>query len=246
MKKSSFILCFLIGFSIFFSNSFGLENNKNEELKFNKKILYIGIPAIALSFLADKEVEDFIKSNQTETLDDIGSTFSSFAPQYLVLAGALGYVYGYFTKNEKFAYASQLSVESSIIAASIVLPIKLIVGRKRPEDTDKIMDFGYHDFDASFPSGHTAVAFAFFGTYASIYNKGITPYLLYSIPVLVGFGRIYEDKHYFSDVVAGAVIGLSSIYLGKLLHNRITTRFQFGIEFEISKKKFGTKVSYNF
>ncbi len=246
MKKSSFILCFLVVFSIFFNISYGQEIKKENEIKFNKKILYIGIPAIALSFLADKEVEDFIKSNKAETLDDIGSSFSSVAPQYLILAGALGYVYGYFTKNNKFAYASQLSVESSIIAASIVLPLKLIVGRKRPEDTDKIMDFGFHDFDASFPSGHTAVSFAFFGTYASIYNKGVTPYLLYSIPVLIGFGRIYEDKHYFSDVVAGAVVGLSSVYLGKLLHDRFTTRFQFGIEFEISKKKFGTKVSYNF
>lgn len=244
MKKSSFILCFLIIFSIFSDSSLGQERIKQPQ--FNKKLIYIGIPAIALSFLADKEVEKFVKHNRGETIDDIGSTFSSIAPQYLIGAGALGYLYGYFTKNNKFAYASQLSVESSIIAASIVLPIKLIVGRKRPENTDKIMDFGFHDFDASFPSGHTAVAFAFFGTYASIYNKGITPYLLYSIPVLIGFGRIYEDKHYFSDVVAGTVIGLSSVYLGKIFHNSITTRFQFGIEFEISKKKFGTKVSYNF
>jgi hypothetical protein len=245
MKKSSFILCFLLIFSIIFGSSYGSDIKENQEVKFNKKILYFGIPAVALSFLADKEVEDYIKSNDSETLNDIGA-FGYVAPQYLIMAGALGYVYGYFSKNGKFAYASQLSVESSIVAASIVLPIKLIVGRKRPEDTDKIMDFGFHDFDASFPSGHTAVAFAFFGSYASVYNKGITPYLLYSIPVLIGFGRIYQDKHYLSDVVAGAVIGLSSVYLGELFHNRITTRFQFGIEFEISKKKFGTTVSYRF
>ncbi len=246
MKKSSFILCFLLIFSIFSGSSLASDNSEEKELKFNKKILYVGIPAVVLSFLADKEVEDFIKSNKTETLDDIGSSFSSIAPQYLILSGALGYLYGFFTKNGKFAYASQLSVESSIIAASIVLPIKIIVGRKRPEDTDKIMEFGFHDFDASFPSGHTAVAFAFFGSYASVYNKGFIPYVLYSIPVLIGFGRIYEDKHYFSDVVAGAVIGLSSVYLGRLLHNRITTRFQFGIQFEISKKRLGTKLSYSF
>ncbi len=244
MKKSSFILCFFIIFSIIFNNSFAQENF-SKEIKFNKKILYFGIPAVALSFLADKGVEDFIKNNSSETLNDIGA-FGYIDPQYLIAAGVLGYVYGYFSSNNKFAYASQVAVESSIISASIVLPLKVIVGRKRPEDTDKVMDFGFNDFDASFPSGHTAVAFAFFGSYASVYNKGMTPYLLYSIPVLIGFGRIYQNKHYLSDVVAGTVIGLSSVYLGRLFHDRITTRFQFGIELQISKKEFETKISYRF
>jgi undecaprenyl-diphosphatase len=64
----------------------------------------------------------------------------------------------------------------------------------------------------SFPSGHTAAAFLF----ASILSHQIpvltVPLFLYA--VLVGFSRIYMRVHFPTDVLFGALLGLSSAYIG--------------------------------
>jgi len=57
---------------------------------------------------------------------------------------------------------------------------------------------------ASFPSGHTAVAFSIITPYAEIYHQ---PWL-YTIPMVVGLSRIVAvDGHWASDVVAGGFLG---------------------------------------
>ena len=77
---------------------------------------------------------------------------------------------------------------------------KYLINRKRPDGT------GYR-FTSSFPSGHTANAF-FIATLFSFKDRRI------AIPMYVwafscGFSRIYLKKHWFLDVVAGAIIGSS-------------------------------------
>ena len=55
------------------------------------------------------------------------------------------------------------------------------------------------------PSGHTSLAFSLITPYAETYSRW-----LYVIPVSVGIARMYENKHWFSDVILGAAIGYFS------------------------------------
>lgn len=74
----------------------------------------------------------------------------------------------------------------------------------------------------SFPSGHTAIAFASASNLYIRYGwqKGIPAYGLAS---LVALGRVEENKHYWKDVIAGAAIGSVSSYLFTTpLNNKIT------------------------
>lgn len=63
----------------------------------------------------------------------------------------------------------------------------------------------------SFPSGHTALSF----TGAAFINKhygwkpGIPAFLAASY---VGWSRVHSDNHYWSDVIAGAAVGIASNY----------------------------------
>ena len=79
----------------------------------------------------------------------------------------------------------------------LVAPIKHGVRRNRPDGSNRL----------SFPSGHTANAFAIAGVLNNHYDPRVgIP--LYAWSVLVAGGRMEDDRHFFSDVVAGAAIGL--------------------------------------
>lgn len=66
----------------------------------------------------------------------------------------------------------------------------------------------------SFPSGHTINIFAVFTPFLLAIRKKIWTILLI-LPVLTALARIYYNKHWFSDVFAGA---LCSIYISSLIY----------------------------
>ncbi|PYK31237.1 MAG: hypothetical protein DME57_04530 [Verrucomicrobia bacterium] len=60
----------------------------------------------------------------------------------------------------------------------------------------------------SFPSGHVDASTAFFAVLAfASWRIGLP---LLTIPILIGFSRMYLGAHYLSDVVCAAVLGIFS------------------------------------
>ena len=60
--------------------------------------------------------------------------------------------------------------------------------------------------EGSFPSGHTAMAFAAFTVLAFLYPQGKRIFLM--LAIFVGIQRIVVNAHFPSDVIAGAMVGL--------------------------------------
>ena len=94
-----------------------------------------------------------------------------------------------------------------LIAAAIVMPIKFIVRRRRPEG-----EWGsiYRNTDPhSFPSGHAArvVMLAVVGLALGPAWLGV---LLLVWAPLVSLARVAMGVHYLSDVVAGMILGLAT------------------------------------
>lgn len=65
----------------------------------------------------------------------------------------------------------------------------------------------------SFPSGHTTTAFAGAELVRTEYGWGVGMGA-YAIAATVGFMRMYNDRHWFNDVVAGAGFGILSARIG--------------------------------
>ncbi len=66
----------------------------------------------------------------------------------------------------------------------------------------------------SFPSGHTATAFAIAAVLVYFINNKNQQILLLLAAALVGYSRIYLAQHFLLDVLAGAILGTISGFFG--------------------------------
>jgi len=91
---------------------------------------------------------------------------------------------------------------SSILAGGIISKTKVITARERPD----------HSNNRSFPSGHTQTAFVAAEFLHQEYKNQSVWISIggYSAATFVGIARVYNNKHWVSDVVAGAGIGILS------------------------------------
>ncbi len=65
----------------------------------------------------------------------------------------------------------------------------------------------------SFPSGHTAGAFALMFLLSFIFNSRSATVFFFLLALLTGISRMYLMQHFLSDVVAGALIGVSVAWI---------------------------------
>lgn len=119
-----------------------------------------------------------------------------------------------------FLMLASLAVEASV--CNIV--IKPAVGRIRPFDAHHMEIIINKPRDYSFPSGHTAAAYAAaYSLYMSDKKKGKK---MLCAATIMGFSRIYLLVHYPTDVIFGAVLGIicsfgvNKLYINKIVHNR--------------------------
>ena len=98
-------------------------------------------------------------------------------------------------KEDNWQGAKQLSI-ALVGTGAITELLKQVIHEERPNGEN----------DNSFPSGHTAIAFASAGFMQKRYGWQIgVPATLAA--AFVGFTRVQSNNHYIQDVVAGAVIG---------------------------------------
>jgi membrane-associated phospholipid phosphatase len=62
----------------------------------------------------------------------------------------------------------------------------------------------------SFPSGHTATAFAIAVMLTYFFKKPVYAFLFFLLAATAGFSRVYLMQHFFEDVLAGATVGIFS------------------------------------
>ena len=135
-------------------------------------------------------------------LDD----YIQFAPVVAVYGLNLAGVKG---KND-FANRTALLLKSEVMVAALTFSLKKITAVPRP-DTGQ---------PTSFPSGHTAQAFAAATFMAKEYGHRSIWYSIgaYTLATGVGTMRVLNNRHWLSDVLVGAGIGIFSTNMAYLTH----------------------------
>jgi len=159
------------------------------------------------------------------------------SPGPFIIGGAM-YVVGRYGGKPRVAHLAVHGIESIIVGLSVVGVLKTTLGRARPfvsADTNP-GDFGFlrgfrSDRYQAFPSGHATTAFAAAAAVTAEAwdwwprSRWVVGPLLYGGATLVGLSRMYEDKHWASDIIVGAAIGtFAGLKTVRFTHTRTGNR----------------------
>jgi undecaprenyl-diphosphatase len=124
--------------------------------------------------------------------------------------------------------AAALGLASVAVTASLVnLGVKPLGRRRRPDRVTEDVPVARHvrmPSSTSFPSGHSAAAFAFATGVGHVLPAVAIP--LRGLAALVAYSRVHTGVHYPGDVVAGALIGTALAQLTTHGFDRRTTHRQ--------------------
>jgi membrane-associated phospholipid phosphatase len=178
---------------------------------------YHGLAAlgvVALATTVDEPIQEHTQSNRTDTKDDVAYVFRQLGEPEVFLPVALAPVaVGLISGNDNILRAGGRITMSIVTAAVVTDLLKMAVGRTRPSSTDNAYDFAPFSGDDSWPSGHTTVAFAMATSVGDEIGSTPVSIVLYTAAGLTGWSRINDNRHWFSDVLAGAAIGITSAKL---------------------------------
>jgi undecaprenyl-diphosphatase len=181
-----------------------------------------GIGALVTSNLtsADLDAVRDVAADRVAPATIIAHVFSWIGSGLIVFPAALVCCVTLYRRRHR---ASALAVALSTVGAQVIIDFdKLLVGRHRPplHHLDRVTGH-------SFPSGHTGQTAALCTVLLMEgFMLGAPRRLMYVatfaggvLIACVGFSRVYLGVHYPSDVVAGAVLGISwSLVASRLGH----------------------------
>jgi membrane-associated phospholipid phosphatase len=171
-------------------------------------------------FFADKPLQryatDLVANNPG--IQDVSSFITKFGAQYEIYTLAAFGIGGWVFNQPKMRTTTLLATQSYIVAGAVQALTKFLTGRQRPNfipegdsepsPTFRGPAFSIEHGSTSFPSGHTTAIFAAATVYAQEYrNLKWVPFVSYGMATAVGLSRITENKHWITDVFAGAGLG---------------------------------------
>ena len=147
--------------------------------------------------------------HKTTGIDD----YTGFVPIVAVYALNMAGVKG----KHNFVDRTLLLGLSYALAGAIVTPVKHLTHKFRPDGSNRL----------SFPSGHTSQAFLS-AEFLRMEYKDVSPWYGvagYTVAAATGCLRMYNNKHWMSDVIAGAGVGILSVQFVYWVYPKLKQNF---------------------
>ncbi len=173
---------------------------------------WVGLPLFAAGWIAKSEKEAFRQNynNPNTKIRLIKYNFHSEIDnytQYVPLALTIGLHMGGVEGRSDWPRFWASSAMSAAIMAGLVNGIKYTAKEMRPDGSTR----------NSWPSGHTATAFLAATILHKEYGLTRSPWYsagAYTLATATGVMRVLNNRHWISDVLSGAGIGILSVELG--------------------------------
>lgn len=160
------------------------------------------------------------------------------------VAGAYG-LYGLIARDTSAKKISIELLQAGIYSELVTTVFKVVIGRARPSTIDYGFKFhpftffndGYH----SMPSGHTTSAMALSTVMSRHAHSTALKILAYTPAAFTMFSRMYQNKHWLSDIVPAAAIGyfvgnwVVDLHEGKRHRINVTSIYPPGISISLDR-----------
>ncbi|HEU4700321.1 MAG TPA: phosphatase PAP2 family protein [Gemmatimonadales bacterium] len=183
--------------------------------------------AVVGAMALDEPIQRFAQNHRSKTTDDISNVFRQEGEPLFYAGVSLGTLAaGTIAGNHDIQRAGGRMVAAVALSGIFMGGTKVLLGRSRPNEG--VGAFRFHPFSSltdsagfstrgSMPSGHTTAAFAIATSLADDIHHPIVDALLYTFAAGTAYSRINDNRHWFSDTVAGALLGVTA---GKLVSGR--------------------------
>ncbi len=131
-------------------------------------------------------------------------------PAFALVALGGAYAGGHLAGRPELSSSAAHALAALLASGVANGTLKYVVGRERPSATDDPHRFRPFNADnrwQAFPSGHAVVAFSLATSLSHEAGRPWASALAYGGATLVAWSRVYDDKHWTSDVVGGALSG---------------------------------------
>ena len=168
---------------------------------------------LAASLALDEPIQRFVAAHHGHVADEIANTVDPLGEaRYLVPSLVAATVVPYVAGNHSLA-RSALRVGLGYAAADIAGGIlRAAVARHRPDSTGDAWRFRPlrpQGEWGSMPSAHVTHAFAIAAGIAEVSGRPWAARVAYGLATLVAADRVYQQRHWTSDALVGAVLGIS-------------------------------------
>ncbi len=181
----------------------------------------IGAGIVGLS-LADRSIRDELAPHRHDSVRDAAEGISLLGNGFVLLGlnaatMTVGEAIREYNGNSKVLDAALVMTESQVLTVALTEGLAYATARCRPDRKNDPFRFR---FDCeSFPSAHASQAFA---VAAVVADRAPLPVgiIAYGLAGLVGASRLVQDKHWASDVAAGAALGWAVGHFLSVRHSR--------------------------
>ncbi|HMV31504.1 MAG: phosphatase PAP2 family protein [Gemmatimonadales bacterium] len=176
------------------------------------------VGAVAVISLGDQGIQDQAQSHRTPGGDDLARTARRLGEFPIYALPALGTLaVGTVVGDGRVVRAGGRMTAGLFTAALATNLLKPVVGRKRPATTTDAFLFKPFSGRDAWPSGHTTMAFALAAGLGDEIGSLPVSVALYGAATLTAWSRVNDNRHWASDVAAGALVGIAS---AKLMNGR--------------------------
>lgn len=164
----------------------------------------------------DLPVATYFQNLKGNGLYEFFHFLTEFGKAEYFLVPAAGFYFYYKNKNIAASLKAGFVFVSVALSGIIVLLIKIIGGRFRPEMYFKEEAFGFDFFHishtmTSFPSGHSATALGGAAALALLFSRYRAWFYLFGIAIMIS--RVIVVRHFPSDIMIGGLIGALTSYM---------------------------------